>query len=146
MKKILVIIICLFTLNSCKDKSLIDIALEDIGINVKSFRTIDTLFHNNKSIRRLRFTVAKGEYTDVYFYESGNKKTIHRNKNRQVHGKFSDWYENGNIKWSHEYKNGKQIGMNINYRSDGSIKIIRSIRGKLLPILVMEKYHFLMRD
>lgn len=106
---------------SCQKESVIDSELNSIPIDVSSFIKIDTTFLNGK-ISRLRLYKDDSDYTDIQFYQSDKKKSIHRVFNHQCHGKYLDWFENGKVKWEREYNNGNQIGLSKEFDEKGRLK------------------------
>ena len=123
MKKIILLsFLTSLLLCSCKKKTIIENELDSLEISVKNFNSVDTAFYENKKIKSLRFYKIKNEYTDVFFYESGKKKSIGQTKNSQCNNKYIDWYENGKLKWTREYDNGNQIGKSIEYQQNGNLK------------------------
>ena len=75
--KLLIILIYLTFLISCqKDKSIIEIELNELNINSADFTEMDTSFYENKAIEKLRFVKSDKEDIRVFFYESGKKKSI----------------------------------------------------------------------
>lgn len=117
------ILISLIVLISCqKEKSTIEIELNNLNITADDFIKIDTSFYDSKTIEKLRFVKSDKEDVRVFFYESGKKKSIIPVKNSQVHGKCINWYENGKTKWRREYDNGSFVGLNEEYDSLGIIR------------------------
>jgi antitoxin component YwqK of YwqJK toxin-antitoxin module len=122
LKKIILASFALILFYSCSKKSTIETGLEELGINHKEFNSTDTTFYKNKKIQSLRFFKKKTEYTEVFFYESGKKKSIYRVKENQCDGKYIDWFENGKEKWVRQYINGNQIGTSVTFRENGSLE------------------------
>jgi len=122
--KILLILIILFSIHSCKETSIIENELESLGINQNDFIKIDTTFYDNRSIEKLRFVKSNNEDIRIYFYESGKKKSLIPIKSSQVHGVCTDWFENGNIQWIRFYDLGNQIGKSKRYTSNGVISLL----------------------
>jgi len=119
--QILIIHFFLTFLISCqKEKSVVEIELNNLNINTDEFIKIDTSFSANNTIERLRFIKSQIEDIRVFFYESGKKKSIIPVKNSQVHGECTDWYENGQIKWKRFYDNGNSIKQSTNYDEKGN--------------------------
>jgi antitoxin component YwqK of YwqJK toxin-antitoxin module len=116
--------------SSCEKKTVIESELDSVGIKPETFKLIDTTFYKNKKVKCLRLVNSTTEYTDVFFYESGKKKSIKPVKNNQCHNKYIDWYENGAIKHEREYILGNQIGKNIEYRQNGNLKQLFDIEKK----------------
>tara|TARA_B100001057_G_C22870969_1_gene958838 strand:+ start:3317 stop:4147 length:831 start_codon:yes stop_codon:yes gene_type:complete len=110
-----------FLISCQKDKSIIEIELNELNINSADFTEMDTSFYENKAIEKLRFVKSDKEDIRVFFYESGKKKSIIPVKNSQVHGECIDWYENGKTKWKREYDYGNFVGLNERYDSLGII-------------------------
>ena len=123
-KYILPILLVSLLCSSCKKKTVIESELNLIGLKPETFKLIDTTFYYSKKIKSLRFIKTKTEYIDVFFYESGKKKSIGPVKKNQCHNKYVDWYENGKDKWTREYFYGKQIGKSIEYQENGNLKQI----------------------
>jgi len=122
-KYILLFFISIF-LSSCSEKSIIDTELGNIRISPNRFIVKDTTYHNNKSIKQLKFIQSDSEYFWVNFYNSGKKKSIHRVKNGQSHGEYIDWFENGKIEWERNYDNGIQVGESKIYFANGNLKTL----------------------
>lgn len=121
--KLFIILISIIFLISCqKDKSTIEIELENLNIKSEEYMKIDTSFYQNNIIEKLRFVKSDNEDIRVFFYENGKKKSMIPVKNSQVHGKCIDWYKNGKTKWKREYDYGNFIGLNEEYDSLGIIK------------------------
>ena len=121
-KLILLSFLTCLLLCSCKKKSVIENELDSLKISAKNFSSVDTTFYENKKIKSLRFYKVKTEYTDVFFYESGKKKSIGQAKNNQCHNEYIDWYENGKQKWIRQYNLGNQIGKSIMFRENGNLE------------------------
>ncbi|WP_430401173.1 hypothetical protein [Flavobacterium sp.] len=121
-KTILLSLLSFLIFCSCKKKSIIENELDSLEISAKNFNSVDTTFYKNKKIKSLRFYKVKTEYVDVFFYESGKKKSIGQAKNNQCHNKYIDWYENGKQKWVRQYNLGNQIGKSIMYRENGNFE------------------------
>lgn len=107
---------------SCKKETIIDREIKSIPINIVEFQKIDTIFQGQKIIG-LKLHQTDKNYTEIAFYESGKKKSIHRIFNGQCHGNFFDWFENGKIKWKRSYINGNIIGDNNEYDEKGNLKL-----------------------
>ena len=119
--QILIILIFLtFSISCQKEKSVVEIELNNLNIKADEFSKIDTSFSANNTIERLRFVKSEIEDIRVFFYESGKKKSIIPVKNSQVHGECTDWYENGQIKWKRFYDNGNSIKQSTNYGENGN--------------------------
>lgn len=119
LKKIILSFLVILLISSCSKKTVIETELDALGIKPEEFGSIDTTFYKSKNIESLRFYKIKTEYVEVFFYESGKKKSIYQVKGNQCEGKYVDWFENGKEKWVRQYKNGIQIGKNIVYQENG---------------------------
>ncbi len=120
MKRILITSLLALIFTAChKEKSQIDIQINELDINPTEFKNIDTLKYDKGNIESLTFHKSANEYYKIVFYESGLKKQFYRIKNDQFHGKAIDWYENGNKKWTREYEEGNLIGHNITFQENG---------------------------
>ena len=117
----LTLMLCLIFI-SCNKKTLLESELDSLNIKLEVFKSIDTTYYKSKNIKSLRLIKSETEWTDVFFYDSGKKKSIIGVKKGQVHDKCIDWHENGKIKWSREYNYGNEIGKNIEYFQNGNFK------------------------
>ena len=109
-------------ISSCKNKTVIENELDLLGVVSKNYNEIDTSYYENKKVKSLRFYIAKTEYIDVNFYESGKRKSIGNVKNNQCHNEYIDWYENGKQKWIRNYNLGNQIGKSKSYFENGNLE------------------------
>ena len=109
-------------ISSCKNKTVIENELDLLGVVSKNYNEIDTTYYENKKVKSLRFYIAKTEYIDVNFYESGKRKSIGNVKNNQCHNEYIDWYENGKQKWIRNYNLGNQIGKSKSYFENGNLE------------------------
>ena len=110
----------LLFLISCKKETIIDNEIKSIPINIVEFQNIDTTFEGGKIIG-LKLYRTNQDYTEIAFYKSGKKKSIHRILNSQCHGNYFDWFEDGKIKWERSYINGNIVGYNNEYDEKGKI-------------------------
>lgn len=105
---------------SCKKDTVIDREIKSIPINIVEFQKIDTTFQDRKIVGLKLYRTDK-DYTELAFYKSGKKKSIHRILNSQCHGNFFDWFEDGKIKWKRSYIKGNIIGENNVYNEKGML-------------------------